>query len=142
VKILSIRQPWASLITHGLKDVENRTWSTKYRGLVLIHASQNEDKISSDELQRRFGVNAPKLRPTGGVIGVVDIVDCVDHHDSKWFDGDRFGFVLKNPRPFRFVRAGRVNSVCARRRAGCLRKSRELLPNSSRTWAGFKPHLG
>jgi hypothetical protein len=35
MKIISIRQPWASLIVSGLKDVENRTWRTRYRGRVL-----------------------------------------------------------------------------------------------------------
>lgn len=39
MKALSIKQPWASLIAHGIKDIENRTWATKYRGKVLIHAS-------------------------------------------------------------------------------------------------------
>ncbi|MCB2188832.1 MAG: ASCH domain-containing protein [Deltaproteobacteria bacterium] len=39
MKCLSIRQPWASLIVAGMKDVENRSWATKYRGPVLIHAA-------------------------------------------------------------------------------------------------------
>ena len=34
MKILSIRQPWASLIVAGVKDVENRTWPMGYRGRV------------------------------------------------------------------------------------------------------------
>src|SRR6267378_3713180 len=56
MKIISIRQPWASLIVSGVKDVENRTWSTRYRGPVLIHASRTADKISDDEFQARFGM--------------------------------------------------------------------------------------
>ena len=39
MKALSIRQPWAWLILHGGKDIENRTWATKLRGRVLIHAA-------------------------------------------------------------------------------------------------------
>ncbi len=39
MKALSIIQPWASLIATGIKDVENRTWRTNYRGEFLIHAS-------------------------------------------------------------------------------------------------------
>ncbi|WP_206002040.1 ASCH domain-containing protein [Paraburkholderia aromaticivorans] len=38
MKALSIRQPWAWLIVKGHKDIENRTWSTRFRGRVLIHA--------------------------------------------------------------------------------------------------------
>ncbi|AEF86795.1 thyroid hormone receptor interactor 4 [Treponema primitia ZAS-2] len=39
MKVLSIRQPYATLVCRGIKTVENRTWDTKYRGKLLIHAS-------------------------------------------------------------------------------------------------------
>jgi len=39
MKCITIKQPWASLICEGIKNVENRTWKTKVRGRVLIHAS-------------------------------------------------------------------------------------------------------
>mgnify|MGYP002359850962 FL=1 len=38
MKALSIRQPWAGLIIHGYKDIENRDWPTRYRGPLLVHA--------------------------------------------------------------------------------------------------------
>jgi hypothetical protein len=38
MKTLTVRQPWASLIVTGAKDVENRSWPTSYRGTLLIHA--------------------------------------------------------------------------------------------------------
>ena len=38
-RCLSVRQPWAWLILHAGKDVENRTWSHPFRGPVYIHAS-------------------------------------------------------------------------------------------------------
>ena len=104
MKIISIRQPWASLIVQGIKDIENRTWRTHHRGPVLIHASQRLDDISESELRRRFGVKFPKYMPTGGVIGIVDVVDCVEDHDSKWFNREGFGFVLKNPRRLPFAK--------------------------------------
>lgn len=40
MKALSIRQPWASLIVMGIKDIENRTWPTRHRGSVLVHAAK------------------------------------------------------------------------------------------------------
>ena len=43
MKAISIRQPWAWLIVHGYKDVENRTWATKHRGPILIHAGKTLD---------------------------------------------------------------------------------------------------
>ena len=45
MKAISIKQPWASLIAHGIKDIENRTWKCpqKYIGQrVLIHASNSK----------------------------------------------------------------------------------------------------
>lgn len=39
MKALSIKQPWASLIAHGIKNIENRTWKTHFRGRIYIHAS-------------------------------------------------------------------------------------------------------
>lgn len=39
MKALTVRQPWASLIVRGGKDIENRNWATRYTGLVAIHSS-------------------------------------------------------------------------------------------------------
>jgi hypothetical protein len=102
MKVISIRQPWAQLIVSGAKDIENRTWPTRYRGPLVIHASKRADDVSSDEIERRFGICPPSTLPLGGVIGITEIVDCVTNHPSKWFVGD-FGFVLANSRPLPFV---------------------------------------
>ena len=114
MKMLSIRQPWASIIATGAKDIENRTWPTRYRGPVLIHASQRADDVSSDEIERRFGVRLSSTLPLSGVVGITQIVDCVKSHASPWYnrDGyvdrhgarrDYFAFVLANSRPLPFV---------------------------------------
>lgn len=119
MKALSIRQPWASLIlgtciTGVPKDIENRTWRTHYRGPLLIHASSIchpeydwgeawEFIFSCPRLKAR--VHLPHMRtkefPLGGIIGQVDVVDCVESSDSPWFNGP-FGFVLANPKPLPF----------------------------------------
>lgn len=39
MKTLSVRQPWASLLVSGLKDIENRTWAPNFKGRIMIHAS-------------------------------------------------------------------------------------------------------
>ncbi|WP_051346649.1 ASCH domain-containing protein [Bradyrhizobium sp. th.b2] len=114
MKIISIRQPWASLIVTGgkniqtgaieLKDVENRTWATTYRGPVLVHASLREDAITSDEIERRFGLRLSTDLPLGGVIGMTEIVDCVRPHASRWYAPGCYSFILANSRPLPFVR--------------------------------------
>ena len=42
MKTITIKQPWAQFIAEGIKDIENRTWKTNFRGRVLIHASADE----------------------------------------------------------------------------------------------------
>ncbi len=43
MKVLSIKNPYSWIVVHGLKDVENRTWTTDFRGKLLIHSSGNID---------------------------------------------------------------------------------------------------
>jgi hypothetical protein len=103
MKVLSIRQPWAALIVAGIKDIENRNWPTRYRGPLLIHAAQRPAHMSDHEIARTYRCTIPataKLR--GGIVGIVELIDCVGRHRSKWFEGD-FGFVLRNARPLPFV---------------------------------------
>jgi hypothetical protein len=104
MKIISIRQPWASLIVSGVKDIENRTWPTRYRGPVLIQASQGADDITAGDIERRFGVSMPAELPRGGIVGITEIVDCVRPHASAWYAAGHWGFVLANSRPLPFVR--------------------------------------
>ena len=112
MKALSVRQPWAWLIIHGGKDIENRDWYTGVRGRVLIHASkgmtQREYLSAAHDVpaMRELGHDIPEMPSPydlfrGGVIGSVEIVDCVENSDSPWFFG-RFGFVLRDPKPLPF----------------------------------------
>jgi hypothetical protein len=104
MKIISIRQPWAALIVHGFKDIENRTWPTRYRGPVLVQAALRADDVSSEEIERRFGVRLSCELPLGGIVGVTEIVDCVRPHPSKWYAPEHYSFVLANSRPLPFIR--------------------------------------
>ena len=54
MKCISIRQPWAWLIIKGVKPVENRTWSSSYRGPLLIHASLTFDWSGYRWIRRAF----------------------------------------------------------------------------------------
>ncbi len=40
MKALSLLQPWATLVATGSKRIETRSWKTKYRGPIAIHASK------------------------------------------------------------------------------------------------------
>jgi hypothetical protein len=90
MKILSIRQPWLSLILSGDKDIENRTWSTNYRGMIALHASQKLDTHSEH-------YNPRENYALSAVVGVVELVDIVTASRSLWAEPDHYHWVLKNP---------------------------------------------
>ncbi len=103
MKVISIRQPWAWLIIHAGKDIENRDWCTNFRGPVAIHAAKyvpTQAEISEIELAMKVRIRRFELL-YGGIIGTAEITDCVSHHASSWFFGG-FGFVLVRPRPVQF----------------------------------------
>jgi hypothetical protein len=100
---LSVRQPWAWLIVNGLKDIENRKRQTRHRGPLLIHASKSFDDFAEniELVKTKFGISVPLEVDRGAIVGVVDVIGCVEIHDSNWFHGP-FGWVLSNPRRLKF----------------------------------------
>lgn len=105
VRALSVRQPWAHAILHLGKDVENRSRRTRYRGPVLIQVALRVDRVDAENLD----LDADKLK-RGVILGVVDIVDCVRNHRSKWADKGAWHWVLANPRAFRTPSSAREHS--------------------------------
>ena len=107
MKALSVRQPWAWLIIHGGKDIENRSWRTHFRGRFLVHASAGCSRSEyEDACQYAQMLGAPKPPPfeqleRGGIVGSVELTDCVDDSESYWFEGD-WGFVVRDPTPLPF----------------------------------------
>jgi hypothetical protein len=73
MKAITIKQPWATLIAEGYKEYEFRTWKTKYRGDILIHAGKGIDK---EALKRFEHLNLEY--PTGVIIAKAKITDCVE----------------------------------------------------------------
>ena len=108
MKAISIQPHWAWLIVNGHKDIENRTWRTKHRGKTLIHASGHRiTKAEYEDFEVTCIKNKIKNYPrihefrTSGIVGSVEIVDCVETSKSRWFSGP-IGFVLKNARKLPF----------------------------------------
>lgn len=120
---LSIRQPWAWLIlrpdltgearaawlpSQARKDIENRTWPTKFRGRILVHAGKGCTYAEWDDADcfstTIGGPSIPEIAALdrGGIVGSVVLFDCVQASESPWFTGD-YGFVLRDPQvlPFR-----------------------------------------
>lgn len=82
---LSVKQPWAALIVAGLKAVEVRTWATRVRGPVLIHAS----KIPDPRPEGWALVATPEVRALaarrGGILGTATLSDCVKYDTAEAF---------------------------------------------------------
>ena len=106
MRTLSIQQPWAWLIIHAGKDIENRSWETPVRGPIQVHTGKVFDHMGYDTVRTRFpDIEMPLAVDfdRGGIVGMVEIVDCVTASDSQWFCGP-YGFVLENPIPIDFRR--------------------------------------
>jgi len=117
VRCLSICQPWAWAIIHGPKRVENRTWSTTYRGPLLIHAGKsrlNYDHQDPEDWRNWYGLEMPAANRLtwGAIIGQVELVACVQLADPEllpdqraWLEAHPFTegprcWVLKRPQAF------------------------------------------
>lgn len=72
MKVLTIREPWASLIINGYKEYEFRSWKTNYRGKILIHAGL---KLETGIIERFKEYNLEYQK--GVIIGEADLVDCI-----------------------------------------------------------------
>lgn len=114
MKALSIRQPWAWMIVNGHKDIENRSWPTKFRGRVLIHASKGTTSAEFEDAAH-FMAMISQIDPLpladmakadrGGIVGVATITNCVPsaRRSSPWHIEGAFGFQIADVRPLPFI---------------------------------------
>lgn len=77
MKVLTLKQPWATLISEGIKEYEFRSWKTNYRGKILIHAGCG---IEKEELKRldRLKLDYPSKK----IIAIAEIEDCLELNDE------------------------------------------------------------
>lgn len=81
MKVITLIQPWATLIALGEKKIETRSWRTKYRGELLIHAGKKINKeICNQEPYKRVlakhGYTVDNL-PTSVIIAKCNLADCL-----------------------------------------------------------------
>jgi len=119
MQAISLTQPWAQLVVLGAKRVETRSWPTRYRGEIAIHASKGFPKPAKEIVQHEWiygfaldphGFFVDNL-PLGAIIGTVEITDCLPtekadeiglySHHAEWAFGDygagRYMWLLTNP---------------------------------------------
>jgi len=124
MKVLTLKQPWASYVMELLKLFETRSWMTKHRGDLLIHSSATFSRLDIGIYLKhreqfpaiRQALNAdPRTFPTGKILGKVKLVDIFSTADNERqfykylpkerhiqeynvgdFSAGRFGWVLQD----------------------------------------------
>ena len=118
MKALTIKQPWASLLAHGIKDIENRTWNTAFRGKFLIHAGKTLDtnaKLTKSQVEAcvKKGILSQSTDgswdwnidfPCGAILGEGTIIDVIapranTPEDSIWKEDFSYGLVISDAKP-------------------------------------------
>lgn len=114
MKALSITEPYATLISDGVKLIETRSWKTNYRGDLLIHAS-------STKIPREYKENSALMELVGNrklnfskIVCKCKLVDCVKMDDafinnvkqnnneyiSGFYEVGRYAWILEDVTPF------------------------------------------
>ncbi len=73
MKVLTLKQPWATLVAEGIKKYEFRSWKTNYRGKILIHAGVGIDKKEMERF-KELNLKYPKKR----ILAEVELEDCLE----------------------------------------------------------------
>lgn len=109
MKALSLTQPWATLVATGQKTIETRSWSTRYRGPLLIHAAKGFPAYAKEFSQELYG--NPAVLPyitRGAIIGKVYLLDVrpteevvtrISVQERRYGDYSqgRYAWILTNP---------------------------------------------
>lgn len=72
MKVITLKQPWATLVAEGIKKYEFRSWKTNYRGKLLIHAGIGVDKEAMEKV-KHLALKFPSRK----IIASVDLIDCL-----------------------------------------------------------------
>jgi activating signal cointegrator 1 len=112
MKAISIRQPWASLLATGAKRFETRSWQTRHRGPLLLHAgrclSQARWLAGAEPFRTALHAHRASELCYGAILGCAELVDCLptealdDVLDSREralgdFRPGRWAWVLERP---------------------------------------------
>lgn len=114
MRVLTLIQPWATLIILGEKKIETRCWSTNIRGSIAIHAGKKIDKKVFDdptykEVFEKYNITAKNII-TSAIIGTCEVIEVKTTEelsltitDKERIFGDyspnRFGWILSNVTP-------------------------------------------
>lgn len=111
MKVLSLTEPYATLILNGNKHIETRSWKTTYRGKLYIHASMTKIKKETLNNKELMSLVENKDLNFGYIICKCDLVDCIymtkeyveeikNNNYEEYICGEykegRYAFILEN----------------------------------------------
>lgn len=95
LKALTVCQPWAWALIEGGKDFEYRSWPTRHRGPLLIHAGKGRGWLGTEKVPSSFQCVAwPPYSELvfGAIVGMVTVVDCIEDDGFYWLVADPVSF--------------------------------------------------
>lgn len=85
---ISLKQPWATLLVHGIKCIEIRSWPTERTCRILIHAAKIDDRRKEAwRLVPKELLHATRL--VGGIVGAGELTGCIAYRDREAFAADQ-----------------------------------------------------
>lgn len=153
---LSMHQPWASLVVHGIKQFEGRGWSTDHRGFLWIASTAREpddeeiahmEKIYQDVYGPGKKIPFPKSYPKSTLLGRIEMVDCLSDAefqtvrtsvDNSFFaaSNSQFHFACEKPQMLRVAQPIRGNHKLWTIQPKILSLVQPALKNVSCKWRG------
>ena len=115
IRAISLWQPWATLVVIGAKTLETRSWPTRYRGPLAIHATKTLPVIARTLFRDdpfysvlvEAGYPSVEALPLGAVLGTVTVADCISTNKRITltaqerafgdFSPDRYAWTLEDP---------------------------------------------
>ena len=112
IHVLSIRQPWASMLMLSFKSSEIRTMPTHIRGPIAIHASKSKPSQKDVDWVRSCGYNVLTTLPKGVILGTISLTGCtkieskehfrstVDAHmnNPDWYKDGLYAWEMEDPK--------------------------------------------
>ncbi len=82
MRVLTIKEPFASLIANRIKKIETRSWKTKYRGEIYIHAGLAKVKDKDKRIHHLLSYLSDPTPKYGEIIAKANLVDCIFMDDE------------------------------------------------------------
>ena len=105
MKVITIKEPYATLIKNNVKLIETRSWKTSYRGKLYIHASLIKNNKINDEIKMYYNEEDLKM---GYIICKCNLVDCIYMSESyiEYLCGNyeigRYAWILKDVKVLKY----------------------------------------